>query len=109
VTVGTLVLYRREAGAPTPDALADATAFADAAGAVLLEHSGGADGVGALVDPGQAVVLQAAGMVAVQLGVGLDEAGRRIGSYAGAHGTSVGDVARAVVTRSLRIGPAPAP
>jgi hypothetical protein len=115
VVVGTLTLLDGGSLASAPETLARAAAFADAAGAVLL---GGppppSDPVATAADAGvadadQAVVLQAAGMVAVQLGVAVDEARRRLGAYAGEHGTTIGEVARAVVTRTLRMGPEQAP
>ncbi|MFR9805734.1 GAF domain-containing protein [Pseudonocardia sp. RS010] len=127
VVVGALTLVRAAPGAFAAKTLATAAAFADAAGAVLLDgvdqggvdqggvdqggtdRRAGADAAAAPVpgvrDADQAVVLQAAGMVAVQLGVDVDEGRRRLGAYAAEHGTTVGEVARAVVTRRLRMGP----
>ncbi|MCE3553033.1 ANTAR domain-containing protein [Pseudonocardia sp. RS11V-5] len=111
VVVGTLTLVSGGPIGSTPEALVRAAAFADAAGAVLLaapgtEGDGSPDDVDAgVADADQAVVLQAAGMVAIQLGVGVDEARRRLGVYADETGTPLVEVARAVVTRRLRMGP----
>lgn len=122
VVVGVLTLVRRSPGGFAADTLATAGAFADAAGAVLLdgpeldglEYRDGAAPPPAAPDtgvagPDQAVVLQAVGMVAVQLGVDVDEARRRLGAYAFERGTTLGEVARAVVSRRLRMGPGSAP
>lgn len=113
--VGVLTLVRGTPGPFAEDTLAAAAAYADAAGAVLLdgpEHGDGAAPAAleagedtGVADPDQAVVLQAVGMVAAQLGVDVDEARRRMGAYAGERGTTLGEVARAVVTRRLRMGP----
>jgi hypothetical protein len=101
-----------------PETLARATDFADAAGAVLLGGPGPGSGAAppdpadrdaGVADTDQAVVLQAAGMVAVQLGVDVDEARRRLGAYAAERGSTLGEVARAVVSRTLRMGPGQAP
>lgn len=119
VVVGTLTLVSSGSIGAAPEALARAAAFADAAGAVLLGEPvpgvgpGGPPGPddrdGGVADTDQAVVLQATGMVAVQLGVGVDEARRRLGAYAGERGTTLVEVARAVVNRTLRMGPDTAP
>ncbi|GAA4693742.1 hypothetical protein GCM10023215_34050 [Pseudonocardia yuanmonensis] len=119
VVVGVLTLVRSSPDTFGADTLATAAVFADAAGAVLLDalQHGNGDGAGppltagdtGVADPDQAVVLQAAGMVAVQLGVDVDEARRRLGVYAGERGTTLGEVARAVVSRRLRMGPGSAP
>jgi GAF domain-containing protein len=47
------------------------------------------------------VVEQAKGMLAERLGVDMDDAFERLRSHAGAHGTKLGDVARAVLDGSL--------
>ncbi|MCE0763942.1 ANTAR domain-containing protein [Pseudonocardia kujensis] len=112
VVVGTLTLVSGGSIGAAPDLLARAAAFADAAGAILLGGPGpgpGRDGPPGEADAGvadadQAVVLQAVGMVAVQLGVGVDEARRRLGAYADERGAPLVEVARAVVTRRLRMG-----
>lgn len=122
VVVGVLTLVRSSPGGFAADTLATAGAFADAAGAVLLdgpeldglEYRDGAAPPPAAPDtgaagPDQAVVLQAVGMVAVQLGVDVDEARRRLGAYAVERGATLGEVARAVVSRRLRMGPGSAP
>lgn len=118
VVVGTLTLVSGASLASAPEVLTRAAAFADAAGAVLLGEPAGDGVVGApgpddrdrgVADADQAVVLQATGMVAVQLGVDVDEAQRRLGAYAGERGTTLAEVARAVVSRTLRMGPDSAP
>jgi len=51
----------------------------------------------------QAEVHQATGFVAVELGVPLNEALLRIRGYAFAHRQALGDVARQIIERRLRL------
>jgi GAF domain-containing protein/ANTAR domain-containing protein len=111
VSIGVLDLYRADTGPLREAQLTEAVAFADAAVAVLLHlhdrdaPDGGADvgqtGLLDLVDR-RAVVHQAAGMVSVQLGVGMDVALRRLRAHAWVEDRPLGDVATDVVARRLR-------
>jgi hypothetical protein len=108
VRLGALDLYRRRPGPLSNDDTADALAFADTAGLVLLDAarptSDGSDPAwycdGPVAHPAQ--VHQATGMVLAQLGVGADAAYARLRAYAYAHGVPLNEVAREVVDRRLR-------
>jgi hypothetical protein len=99
IRLGTLDLYRTGAGPLSPHELADALAFADIAGTLLLDAA--AD------DPTvhHAQVHQATGMILVQLGTSAEAAFVRLRAYAYAHDRRLGDVARDVVERRLRFRP----
>lgn len=121
IRVGMLDLYRRLPGPLSGDQLADALAFAFAALTLALDQTraepdearavrAGTPGLGQgwpLSGPaaGRVEVYQATGMVAIQLGTGLEEALLRMRAHAFAHGMGVGEVARLVVARRLRLGP----
>jgi GAF domain-containing protein len=113
VTVGALNLYRSEPGVLDDDQQADAMVLADvAARSVLSIQSHAAGGtLGRAIEEGsqmRIVVHQASGMVAVQLGVTLNEALVRLRGYAFATDRLVTDVARDVVARRLRFDEDPA-
>jgi hypothetical protein len=110
VRVGALNLYRDRPGPLTDDQHADATVIASvAARYVLGMQAGAAQGaLAAELEVGtnfQFVVHQAAGMVAVQLGVGVTEATLRLRARAFSTDRLVADVARDVVARRLRFDP----
>jgi ANTAR domain len=114
IRVGVLDLYRSRPGGLSPHELADALAFADTAGMLLLDTAAGtqpdtADLAWQRDDPTahQARVHQATGMILVQLGVGAEAAFARLRAYAYAHDRRLGDVARDVVERRLRFDPDP--
>jgi hypothetical protein len=116
IRVGVLDLYRCKPGALNPHELADALAFADAAGMLLLDGAAGtqpdtADLAWQHDDPTahQAQVHQATGMILVQLGVSAEAAFARLRAYAYAEERRIGDVARDVVERRLRFDPDPLP
>jgi hypothetical protein len=116
IRVGVLDLYRTTPGGLTPHELADALAFADTAGMLLLDTEAGAqpdttDLAWQRDDPTahQAHVHQATGMILVQLGVSAETAFARLRAYAYAHDRRLGDVARDVVERRLRFAPDPPP
>ena len=94
-----------------PDELADALAYADAIGMLLLETTAdeGRHAAGWRDDPtaNQAEVHQATGMILVQLSVTAEAAFARLRAYAYAHDRRLGDVARDVVERRLRFDPDP--
>jgi hypothetical protein len=114
IRLGVLDLYRTRPGPLSPHELADALAFAETAGMLLLDTAAGAQPDTADLawqrdDPTahQAQVHQATGMVLVQLGVSADAAFARLRAYAYAHDRRLGDVARDVVERRLRFTPDP--
>jgi hypothetical protein len=92
--------------------LADALAFADTIGMLLLDNAAGvppetAELAWQYEDPSSsnAVVHQATGMIIVQLGTTADTAFARLRAYAFAHHRRLSDVAREVVERRLRFDP----
>jgi len=131
IRVGMLGLYRRLPGPLTARQLGDSLLFADAATVILLErqdrdgrggtpagdgwaNAGGlADGDGTAGPGGQppdlvlhrAEIDQATGMLTEQLGVSIEEAFVRLRAYAYAHDRRLADVARDLVSRTLRLGP----
>jgi ANTAR domain-containing protein/GAF domain-containing protein len=114
IRVGVLDLYRTRPGPLSPHELADALAFAETAGMLLLDTAAGAQPDTAELawqrdDPTahQGEVHQATGMILVQLGVSAEAAFARLRAYAYAHDRRLGDVAREVVERRLRFDPDP--
>jgi len=114
IRVGVLDLYRSRPGGLSPHELADALAFAETAGMLLLDTAADtqpdtADLAWQRDDPTahQAQVHQATGMILVQLGVSAEAAFARLRAYAYAHDRRLGDVARDVVERRLRFAPDP--
>jgi hypothetical protein len=114
IRLGVLDLYRTRPGPLDATGLADALAFADAAGALLLDAAAGIqpdteDMAWQLDDPTahHAQVHQATGMILVQLGVTAEAAFARLRAHAFAHERRLGDVARDVISRRLRFAPDP--
>jgi ANTAR domain/GAF domain len=114
IRLGVLDLYRGRPGPLSPHELADALAFADTTGMLLLDGAAGAqpdtaDLAWQREDPTahQIQVHQATGMILVQLGVSAEAAFARLRAYAYAEGRRLGDVARDVVERRLRLEPDP--
>ena len=114
IRLGVLDLYRARPGPLSPHELADALAFADAAGMLLLDGAAGtqpdtADLAWQRDDPTahQAQVHQATGMILVQLGVSAEAAFARLRAYTYSSDRRLGDVARDVVERRLRFEPDP--
>jgi GAF domain-containing protein len=110
VRVGALNLYRDRPGPLTDDQHADAVLIATIAARAIVEMQADAKpgALGAALEVGtnfQFVVHQAAGMVAVQLGVRVAEALMRLRAYAFTTDRLVADVARDVVARRLRFDP----
>lgn len=103
ISVGVLDLYRREPGALTDAQLTFALMAADAAALSLLylDRDGGASGRD-LVDFREAEIHQATGMVAVQLGVPIEEAFLMLRARAYALDRHLRAVARDVVEGKLR-------
>jgi hypothetical protein len=112
INVGTLVAHRSTVG-PMPDgALADAWALADTVTVLMLHQKYASVGLPVLgshpsssaTQPSalyRAEVHQAAGVISLQLGVGLAEALVRLRAYAFAAEQPVCDVAAQVVARRL--------
>ena len=116
IRLGVLDLYRTRPGPLRTHELADAWAFADTAGMLLLDTAAGTQPDTAELawqrdDPTahQAEVHQATGMILVQLGVSAEAAFARLRAYAYAQNRRLGDVARDVVERRLRFDPDPPP
>jgi hypothetical protein len=116
IRVGVLDLYRTRTGGLSTHELADALAFADTAGMLLLDGASGIQPDTAELawqrdDPTahQAQVHQATGMILVQLETSAEAAFARLRAHAYAHDRRLGDVARDVVERRLRFEPDPPP
>lgn len=110
IRVGVLDLYRDVEGDLDPRELAESLAFADAATSVLLRlqaRTGLRDADPGLVDmiEHRAEVHQATGMVSVQAVLGLAEAMVLLRAHAFAAERPLLDVARSVISRSLRFHP----
>ena len=105
--LGALNLYRDRPGPLTGDQHADALTMASvAARAVIGMQPRPGRTLGAELEVGtnfQFVVHQAAGMVSVQIGASVTEALIRLRAHAFRHGQLVGDVAKDVVDRRLRL------
>ncbi|MET8764039.1 GAF and ANTAR domain-containing protein [Lentzea sp. NPDC004782] len=107
IEVGVLSAYLTERGVLSDDRVADVLVYADAAMLLVLSA---ADGIatgqrtstGNGFDERRAEVHQAAGMISVQLGVGVEEALVRLRAHAYAQDRRLVDVARDVVERRLR-------
>ncbi|MFI1168266.1 GAF and ANTAR domain-containing protein [Streptomyces sp. NPDC020801] len=115
ISPGVLDLYADIPTVLDPEELGDALAFADLATLLLLDTgidetgapTGGPvsdrsfEGLGAY----RAEIDQASGMLAVQLGVGIEEAFVRLRACAYTQGRRLADVAADVVARRLRFSP----
>lgn len=110
--VGTLSLYRNDAGPLDEDQCEDTWMLAEAATVLLMLSSPGEEPVAAsdwvLGDQSRfrPEVHQAVGITMVQLDVGPREAFARICAHAFATNTPIGAVAAEIVTRKLRLDPA---
>lgn len=106
--LGVLDLYRAQPGSLSRQEVVQALTFADLATTLLLDGQQlapeglAAEGLDRALDF-RSEVHQAQGMVMVQLGVTLGEALSVLRSYAYSHDRALGDVARNVVTRTLRL------
>jgi hypothetical protein len=113
INAGVLSVYWASPGRLSDDVMTDVLVYADAAMLLVL---GAADGIatarphlhGDGFDERRAEVHQAAGMISVQLGVGVEEALVRLRAHAYAHERRLAEVARDVVERRLRFSPGPA-
>jgi hypothetical protein len=111
IRLGTLDLYRAQAGPLTAEQMADALTFAAAALGVMLHTAHPQAGPAQEVQPfggmdeNRAEVYQATGMIAVQLGASPAEAFVRLRAHAFRQGVGVAEIARLVVARTLRFDP----
>ncbi|TDB90601.1 ANTAR domain-containing protein [Actinomadura sp. KC216] len=114
IRLGTLTLYRARPGSLSGEQVADAVTLCRTAVAVMLAAgqttpNGAASDQGAwpLGGPGEGriEVYQATGMVAVQLGVGLQDAFAVLRARAFTEGVPLARLARRVVDRRLRFHP----
>jgi ANTAR domain len=108
--IGALNLYRDRAGPLSADQHADALVVAAvAARAILAMQAGASPGrLGAQLESGgnfRFVVHQACGMIAVQLGISVDDASVLLRAHAFGAGRTVVDVAQDVIERRLRFDP----
>ncbi len=111
--VGVLDLFRKSAGPLTPGALTGGLLAAQLAALPLLDllHAdstwdaalAGADGSSRLASLERVEVYQATGMLMAQLDVGPTEGLLRLRAHAFAQGTSVSEIAWAVVERGLTL------
>ncbi|MGZ3148026.1 GAF and ANTAR domain-containing protein [Lentzea chajnantorensis] len=100
--LGTLALYSRRAGDLSEDAAADAAVLADlVTRALLAQHERMDDEERLRVDLAYQEVNMASGMLAVQLGVSLEEALVRLRAHAFATGRSVRELAKDVLARRI--------
>lgn len=116
IRAGVMCLYRGRVGQLSDVQLGDALLFADTAALLISADQAGdaAAGAGPRGQPAdlaghRAEIDQATGMLTEQLGVGITEAFIRLRAYAYAHDLPLGDLARDIVARRLRLGPDPAP
>ncbi|GLZ32049.1 hypothetical protein Lesp02_42370 [Lentzea sp. NBRC 105346] len=110
IQVGVLTVYRAVPDVASEDAIADLLVYADAAMLLVIGVSDGMaaerpDLTGRGFDERRAEVHQAAGMISVQLGVGVEEALVRLRAHAYARERRLAEVARDVVERRLRFSP----
>jgi hypothetical protein len=116
IRLGVFHLYRTRPGALSARELADALAYADAAGTLLLDGAASIqpDTIDLAWQQGDptahhAEVHQATGMILVQLESNAEAAFARLRAYAYAHERRLADVARDVINRRLRFAPDPPP
>jgi GAF domain-containing protein len=108
VRLGALNFYRDQSGPLSGDQHADALVLADLAARWVLEAQAGASPgtVAQELELGadfHFVVHNAAGIVSVQLGVGIAEAFIRLRAYAFSHGRLLAGVAEDVIAHRLRL------
>jgi len=115
IRAGVMGLYRDSPGRLSDYQLGDALIFADTAALLLIDASGQSAGEAGTSPAGQpadlalhrAEIDQATGMLTEQLGVGITEAFVRLRAYAYAHDRRLGDLARDIVARRVRLRPEP--
>jgi transcriptional regulator with GAF, ATPase, and Fis domain len=113
-SLGALTIYDLKPGALDGANLARAVRLSNACAIAVLDTLAGAfdDRPGSAADQSRdgpdaefyrVEIYQAAGMISVQLGVGIEEATLRLRSYAFANGRPIAHVARDIVRRHLRL------
>jgi hypothetical protein len=105
--IGTLTLYRDRSGPVVGEQYTDALVMTDVAARAILSIQADAPPGGVAIDLEDGanfhlIVHQAAGMVSVQLGIGVTEALVRLRSHAFLSDTPIDQVAESVVHRRLR-------
>jgi hypothetical protein len=113
IRAGVMGLYRDRPGPLSAFHLGDALVFADTATLLLMEAQVQTAGDGGAGPGGQpedlaahrAEIDQATGMLTEQLGVGIADAFVRLRAYAYAHDLRLGEVARDIIARRLRLRP----
>src|SRR6266702_3256350 len=115
IRAGVMGMYRDRPGSLSDFQLGDALAFADTATMLMLDSADQAEGdrVAGSGPGGQPAELaihraegdQATGMVTEQLGVGIAEAFVRLRAHAYAYDRRLGDLARDIVARRVRLSP----
>jgi hypothetical protein len=115
IQAGVMGLYREHPGPLSAFQLGDALIFADTATLLLLDSQdqaagdpaagSGPGGQPAVLTLHRAEIDQATGMLTEQLGVGIAEAFIRLRGYAYAHDRRLGDLARDIVARRVRLRP----
>jgi len=112
VAIGALDFYASSPGAMGDDEVQDALMLAGLAAIAVDQRAGATEipGLDIAVEPAEpwahsAVVHNASGMVAEQLGISVDEAFLRLRAVAFAAERAVADVARDVIDRRLRVEP----
>ncbi len=106
--LGALDVYRDQPGSPSAETIVQALTFADVAMTGMLnaqQRSNQGDGTPALDDAldNRFELYQAQGMVAVQLGVPLDEAMIRIRAHSYARNRSLSDIADDIIAGRLAL------
>lgn len=106
VRLGSLDFYRETATPLSDVGVSDALVLTDLATETLMGELDGhaTDDSSWLADP-HAEIHQASGMVQVQLGITTEAALLRLRAHAYTHQRALGDVARQIVTRQLRLAP----
>ncbi|MFD5089902.1 ANTAR domain-containing protein [Amycolatopsis thailandensis] len=103
VSIGALMCNRREAGSMDTAAVTTALALADSLTPALLTDPDGSTAEVWSQDLHRAEVHQASGFISVFLDVSLVEALSRLRAYALSQERPIGEVARDIVTRRLRL------
>ncbi|MBP2368443.1 GAF and ANTAR domain-containing protein [Pseudonocardia parietis] len=106
---GALLLCRHRPGSLSADQIRDGLWFAETALWALLDQGAGvsAEQSVAPLGEGQEQVFQASGMIAAQLGTGVDDALARLRAHAWAANRSLGETAADVLAHRLRFAPEP--
>ncbi|MFD6069497.1 MULTISPECIES: GAF and ANTAR domain-containing protein [Amycolatopsis] len=111
IKVGVVDCYREFAGAPSRESRAQALVCAEAVIAIAIAEAAGGPGPAGMIDRAfdgrRDRVHQAAGMVSVQLGIGLGDALARLRAHAYANDRKLDEVATDVVLRRVTLRPEP--